>query len=150
MTASEVLVTGGTGSLGRRVVDRLRDAGRGVRVLSRSERPGTIKGDLLTGEGLERALEGVATVVHCASSPIRNSRRIDVGGTELLLRAAKRASVSHFVYVSIVDVDRNPHYFYYRVKRDTERVIERSPVPWTILRATQFHEFMLKQIQFLE
>src|SRR3954466_7560879 len=105
MNASGFLVTGGMGSLGRGGGDRLRDAGRGVRVLSRSERPDTIKGDLLTGEGLERALEGVATVVHCASSPIRNSRRIDGGGTELLLRAAKRASVSHFVYVSIVGVD---------------------------------------------
>jgi uncharacterized protein YbjT (DUF2867 family) len=150
MNASGFLVTGGTGSLGGRVVDRLRNAGHEVQVLSRTERPGTIKGDLLTGEGLEGAVEGVTTVVHCASSPLRHSRRVDVDGTELFLRAAKRACVSHFVYISIVGVDRNPHYFYYRVKRDTERVIERSPVPWTILRATQFHEFVLQQVRFLE
>ena len=58
MQASETLVTGGTGSLGRLVVARLRDAGRDVRVLGRRRRPGTIPGDLLTGEGLEQALEG--------------------------------------------------------------------------------------------
>jgi uncharacterized protein YbjT (DUF2867 family) len=144
---SEILVTGGTGSLGRRVVDRLREADRCVRVLSRSGRPGTVQGDLLTGEGLERAVDGVGTMVHCASN---RSRRTDVDGTELLLRAAEQADVSRFVYVSIVGVDRNPHYFYYRVKRDAEKAVERSPVPWTILRATQFHEFVLKQIQFLE
>ena len=149
MNASGFLVTGGAGSLGRRVVKRLRGAGNEVRVLSHSGRPGTIKGDLLTGEGLESAVDGVETIVHCASSPIRRSRRTDVGGTEKLLRAAQRAGVSHIVYVSIVGVDRDPHYFYYRVKRDTERVIERSAIPWTILRATQFHEFVLGNIRFL-
>ena len=149
MNVYEFLVTGGSGSLGRRVVDRLRGAGNEVRVLSHSGRPGTVKGDLLTGEGLERAVGGVGTIVHCASSPVRRSRGTDVGGTEKLLRAAERAGVSHVVYVSIVGVDRDPHYFYYRVKRDTERVIERSAVPWTILRATQFHEFVLGNIRFL-
>ena len=144
-----LLVTGGTGSLGRRVVDRLRDAGEEVRVLSHSGCPGTVKGDLLTGEGLERAVEGVGTIVHCASSPIRRSRQTDVAGTESLLRAAERAGVSHIVYVSIVGVDRNPHYFYYRVKHDAERAVEQSGVPWTILRATQFHEFMLGNIRLL-
>ncbi len=59
MDASEVLVTGGTGSLGHRVVERLRAAGRDVRVLSRSGRGDTVRGDLSTGEGLERAVEGV-------------------------------------------------------------------------------------------
>ena len=150
MNAPGFLITGGTGSLGRRVVDCLRGTSQEVRVLSRSERAGTVQGDLLTGEGLEKAVEGVATVVHCASSPIRHSRRVDVNGTQLLLRAAKQAGVSHLVYISIVGVDRNSRYFYYRVKRDTEKVIERSAVPWTILRATQFHEFVLQQIRFLE
>jgi hypothetical protein len=63
---------------------------------------------------------------------------------------AQRVGVSHLLYISIVGVDRNPHYVYYRVKRDTEKVFERSSVPWTSLMATQFHEFVLKQIQFLE
>jgi uncharacterized protein YbjT (DUF2867 family) len=147
---SEILVTGGTGSLGSRVVDRLRDAGGGVRPMSRSGRDGTIRADLLSGEGLEEALVGVDAVVHCASSPLRRTRQTDVEGTDRLLRAAERTSVSHFVYVSIVGVDSNPYYPYYRVKLEVERLVERSGVPWTILRATQFHEFVLKQIRFLE
>lgn len=143
MGAPEILVTGGTGMLGSRVVERLRAEGRAVRVMSHGGRPGTVGGDLLTGEGLKAAVEGVETVVHCASSPIRKSRRTDVGGTAMLLRAVERAGVSHFVFVSIVGVDRNPYYPYYRVKLDTEGIVEGSPVPWTILRATQFHDFVL-------
>ena len=84
MDASGFLVTGGTGSLGRRVVERLRDAGHEVRVLSRSGRPGTVRGDLLTGEGLDEAVGGTDVVVHCASSP-RKTRQIDVEGTKRLL-----------------------------------------------------------------
>src|SRR5918998_3380455 len=102
MNASEILVTGGTGSLGRLVVARLRDGGREVRALSRRGYPGTIPGDLLTGEGLEKAVEGVKTIVHCASSPTRKTRRVDVEGTERLLRAASRAGVEHVVFISIV------------------------------------------------
>src|SRR5918998_4917063 len=148
MNSSEILVTGGSGSLGSRVVDRLRYPGREVRVLSRSGRPGTVQGDLLTGEGLKDAVKGVDVIVHCASSPTK-TRQIDVEGTERLLRAAAREGVSHFVFISIVGVDRNPYYPYYRMKLEIERIIERSPVPGTILRATQFHEFVLRITQFL-
>jgi uncharacterized protein YbjT (DUF2867 family) len=149
MNASEVLVTGGTGSLGSRVVERLRAAGREARILSRGGRPGTVRGDLLTGEGLLEAVAGVGTIVHCASSPTR-TRRTDVEGTERLLRAAHRAGVSHFLFISIVGVDRNPHFPYYGAKLEAERMVERSPLPWTILRATQFHEFVLMQIRTLD
>jgi uncharacterized protein YbjT (DUF2867 family) len=150
VNASEVLVTGGTGSLGRRVVDRLRGPGYEVRTLSRGARgAGVVRGDLLTGEGLTQALKGVDVLIHCASSP-RKPRQTDVEGTGRLLEAAGRAGVSHVVFVSIVGVDRNPHLPYYRAKLEAERIVERSPVPWTILRATQFHEFVLKQIRLLE
>ena len=71
MKASKVLVTGGTGSLGGRAVDRLRDSEHDVRVLSRSGRLGTVRGNLLTGEGLEGTVEGAGTIVHCASSPTK-------------------------------------------------------------------------------
>ena len=147
MNASEVLVTGGTGSLGSRVVQRLRAAGREARALSRGGRPGTVRGDLLTGEGLEEAVAGVGTIVHCASSPTW-TRRTDVEGTERLLRTAHRAGVSHFVFISIVGVDRNPYFPYYGAKLEVERIVERSPVPWTILRATQFHGVGLMQVRF--
>ena len=150
MNGAGILVTGGTGLLGRQVVDHLRAAGRGVCVLSRSKHPGTVWGDLLTGEGLERAVDNIDTIVHCASSPIRKARQVDVEGTERLLRAAAQAGVSHVVYISIVGIDRNPYFPYYRVKLDTEQVVEQSPVPWTILRATQFHDFVLRILQLLE
>jgi uncharacterized protein YbjT (DUF2867 family) len=150
VNAPEILVTGGTGSLGRRVVDRLRGPGYEVRTLSRSARGvGVFRGDLLTSEGLARALKGVDVLIHCASSP-RKSRQTDVEETGRLPEAASRAGVSHVVFVSIVGVDRNPYLPYYRAKLEAERSVERSPVPWTILRATQFHEFVLKQIRLLE
>lgn len=150
MNTSKVLVTGGTGVLGRRVVDRLRGAGREVRVLSRSGHPGTIRGDLLTGTGLDEAVDGVGAIVHCASNPYRKTYRTDVGGTVLLLQAAARTGVSHVVFISIVGVDRNPYYPYFRVKLDAERVVEQSPVPWTILRATQFHDLVLRALRLLD
>ncbi len=149
MKAREILVTGGTGSLGSRVVDRLNVAGEDVRVMSRDQRANTMRGDLLTGEGLEKAVEGVGTIIHCASSPVFRTRQVDVEGTRRLLQAASRAGVSHVVFISIVGVDRNPYYPYFRHKLSAEWVVEQSSVPWTILRATQFHEFVLKQIRFL-
>lgn len=150
MSASEVLVTGGTGVLGRQVVERLGSLEIDARVLSRSGRPGTIRGDLLTGEGLERAVRGVDTVVHCASSPFRKARRIDVEGTGRLLEAARGAGVSHFVYISIVGINLVQSYPYYRVKLETERVVESSSVPHTILRATQFYDLVIEAVRFLD
>jgi uncharacterized protein YbjT (DUF2867 family) len=150
VNASEILVTGGTGSLGRRVVERLRGPGYEVRTLSRSAHgAGVVRGDLRTGKGLAQALECVDVLIHCASSP-RKPRQTDVEGTGRLLEAAGRASVRHVVFVSIVGVDRNPYLPYYRAKLEAERIVERSPLPWTILRATQFHEFVLKQVRLLE
>ena len=143
------LVTGGAGILGSKVVDRLRSRGMETRVLSHSNRPGTIHGDLLTGEGLNAAVEGVDTIIHCASSPYRKNRRTDVDGTRLLLDAAARAGVSHAVYISIVGIDRAPSYPYYRVKLEAERSVEDHRVPHTILRATQFHDLALLAIRAL-
>ena len=150
MSASDILVTGGTGVLGQRVVERLSSAGLEARVLSRSGRPGTIRGDLSTGEGVDLAVRGSQTIIHCASSPFRRARQTDVEGTKRLLEAATTAGVSHFVYISIVGIDRASSYPYYRIKLDTERVIESSPVPYTILRATQFYDLVLMAIRFLE
>jgi len=136
------LVTGATGTLGHVVVRQLRDAGRPARVFSRRPRPDGdpdwATGDLETGAGLVSAVEGVGTVIHCASDGRRPGA--DLGGVHQLL-AALRDRDTHLVYVSIVGVDRVP-LRYYREKLAVEQVIERSDLPWTILRATQFHDLI--------
>jgi uncharacterized protein YbjT (DUF2867 family) len=142
-----VLVTGGTGMLGRRVVRALVADGHRVRVLSRRSAEPPVPGanvsvaDLSTGAGLPGAVSGATAIVHCASDP-RNSRVVDVDGTDRLLEAAGTAARPHIVYISIVGVDRIPT-SYYRSKLAAEEAIERSGLPWTILRTTQFHEFAL-------
>ena len=140
-----VLVTGGTGTLGRALVHTLLDAGRPVRVLSRREPspavPDAVEwvvGDLLTGDGLHEAVTGVSAVVHCATDPRKPDDDLDAA-VQLLL-AARAASVPHLLYVSIVGVDRVP-FAYYKAKHRVEEIVEDGGVPWTILRATQFHEF---------
>lgn len=131
-----ILVTGGTGTLGRHVVDRFAAAGHAVRVLSRTREP--YIGDLRTGAGLRRALDGVRTIVHLASDSRRAGADVEAAGR--LIDAAPEGS--HLVYISIVGVDRHP-YFYYRSKFEVEGMIERSGLPCTILRTTQFHDLVL-------
>jgi uncharacterized protein YbjT (DUF2867 family) len=156
MTPPPVLLTGGTGTLGRRVLPLLRDAGREVRVLSRhGHAPGDgvhyVTGDLTTGEGADAAVEGVETVVHCAGTA-----RGDGDKARHLVRAAEAAgTVRHLVFVSVVGADRVPVtsavdravFGYYASKRDAERVVENSGIPWTTLRATQFHELLLTMVR---
>jgi len=133
---NSILVTGGTGKLGRPTVDLLREAGHDVRVLSRSEGPGRTVGDLANGAGLDGALTGIDTVLHLATTS-----RKDSGQTKNLVDAAARAGVAHLIYISIVGVDKIP-FPYYVDKLECERIIESSGLQYTILRATQFHEFV--------
>jgi uncharacterized protein YbjT (DUF2867 family) len=130
-----ILVTGGTGVLGRPTVALLEKEGHHVRILSRTM--GEYRGDLTTGAGLKEALVGVDTVMHLATAASGK----DVHQTQQLVDAAKAAGVTHFVYISIVGVDEVP-YPYYRAKFACEQIIERSGLPFTILRATQFHSFI--------
>ncbi|PFG30162.1 SDR family oxidoreductase [Paramicrobacterium agarici] len=134
---SEILVTGGTGTVGIPTVDALRRAGHSVRVLSRHAGPDRVQGDLLTGTGLGDALDGVDTVVHLATSG--NAK--DVDAAERLLVEAERRGVSHIIYISIVGIESIP-LPYYQSKLEVEHLLEASPVPHTILRATQFHDLM--------
>lgn len=134
------LVTGGTGVLGRFVVERLREQGHDVRVLSRRAGAGTHVGDLETGAGLAEAVAGVDGIVHAASEA-RKIGRTDMTQTDNVIRAARAAGVGNLVYVSIVGIDRIP-FRYYRNKLACEKRIVDSGVPHTILRATQFHELL--------
>ncbi|MEO8262452.1 MAG: NAD(P)H-binding protein [Pseudolysinimonas sp.] len=131
-----ILITGGTGTLGRPTAAALRAADHDVQVLSRHAGDGRRVGDLSSGAGLAAALDGVDTVVHLATTRWRDHKQ-----TRRLLDAASAATVSHFVFISIVGVD-HIHYGYYRDKVVCERLIAESGVPFTILRATQFHDFV--------
>ena len=139
-----VLVTGGTGTLGRHVVSRLRRSGHRATILTRHARGhvDAVTGDLTTGAGLERAIAGIDSVVHAATTARQSlSGRPDVKGTRRLIDAARKAGIKHFVYVSIVGIDRVA-YPYYRTKLACEALVREGGVPWSILRATQFHELM--------
>ena len=143
---SPILVTGGTGTLGRHVVPLLRDAGQHVRVLSRgTHRPATgleyVAGDLLTGDGLERAVAGAGTVLHLAGGP-----KGDDEATRNLVGAASRADVRHLVYISVIGADTVP-VGWLRSKHAAEQAVAASGIPWTTLRAAQFHDLVLTVLQ---
>jgi uncharacterized protein YbjT (DUF2867 family) len=155
--AAPILVTGGTGVLGRLVVARLRAAGRTVRVLSRGrktreERPGVefVDADLALENGVDRAVRGAEILLHLAGSA-----KGDADKAHHLMTAAARSRVHHVVFISVVGADRIPQsspidramFGYFGAKLAAERIIAGSAVPSTTLRATQFHEAMLMTIQ---
>ncbi len=153
-----IVVTGGTGGLGRRLVARLRDKGRNVRVLSRH--PGDsqegveyMAGDLVTNQGVEAAISGAEIVVHCAGV---GKIKEDTAQAQNLVVAATRGGVRHLVGISVVGAERNPvqsavdrsMFAYFASQRAKERVIEQSGLPWTNLRATQFYDgFILVMVR---
>ena len=152
---SPILVTGGTGTLGRHVVRRLHDAGYDLRVLTRHSEAAKdgiefMTGDLATGEGIEPAVDGVETIVHLAGSA-----KGDEDKARNLVRAASRAGAQHLVCISVVGAERIPvesgldrnMFGYFAAKRAAERVVEDSGLPWTTLRATQFHDLILMVAQ---
>ncbi|TDE99034.1 SDR family oxidoreductase [Occultella glacieicola] len=139
---SPILVTGGTGTLGRLVLARLRAAGRDTRVLSRrphDDGPGAryVVGDVATGAGLDAAFDGVDTVLHLAGGP-----KGDAAAARVVADHARRAGVGHLVAISVVGAGAVP-LGYFREKDGLERAIAAAGVPWTVLRAAQFHDFVL-------
>lgn len=146
---SPVLVTGGTGRLGRLVAARLVDAGCDVRVLARHDRgaPRDVRffaADLRTGQGIDPAVRGAAAIVHCATST-----RGDAEATRNLVTAAARAGSPHLVYVSIVGIDHIASWGYPKAKLAAERAVSSSGLPWTILRVTQFYDYILANVRKL-
>ncbi|MFD0530321.1 NAD(P)H-binding protein [Kitasatospora arboriphila] len=135
-----IAIVGGTGTLGSHVTEELRARGHEVRVLSRRSPEHPV--DLTTGAGLAAALVGCEVVVDAANSrSAKGAERTLVDGTRHLLAAERAAGVGHHVCVSIVGCDRVP-VGYYAVKTAQERAVAEGPVPWTVVRITQFHELI--------
>ncbi|HVS98947.1 MAG TPA: NAD(P)H-binding protein [Solirubrobacterales bacterium] len=140
-----VAVVGGTGTLGAPVVRALLERGARVRVLSRTAAAVPAgaehhRVDLTSGEGLATALDGVVVVVDTANSN-RGAEETLVAGTRRLLEAGAAAGVGHHLAISIVGIDLVP-VKYYRVKLAQEEAIESGPLPFSILRASQFHQLL--------
>ncbi|GAB3226443.1 NAD(P)H-binding protein [Micromonospora halotolerans] len=135
----KLTVIGGTGLIGSQVVQKLTAAGH--EAVPASPSTGV---DLLTGEGLDTALEGAEVVVNVANSPTFDDASIDFFRTAMnnLLAAGERAGVRHQVVLSIVGVDQVPQLDYYRAKTLQEDLLRQGPTPYSIVRATQFFEFM--------
>lgn len=148
-----VLVTGATGTLGRCVVESLEERGQRIRAFMRSDdgtggesdnRPGTVRGNLATGRGVAEAAKGVDAIVHCATA-FEADNASDLAGARNLIDAAHAGGVPHLVYISIVGIDGS-QFSYFQGKREIESMIEQSGLASTILRTTQFHDFVLRMI----
>ena len=146
-----ILVTGGTGNLGKWVIEHLLEKNYDVSILSTREKlslannVALFKGDLAKNIGLAPASDEAEIVIHCASNP-RSFEHTDIEGTRNLLRSINRERTQHFVYISIVGVDKSD-YPYYKAKYAVEKMTADSGIPYTILRTTQFHGFILSFIK---
>jgi uncharacterized protein YbjT (DUF2867 family) len=134
-----IAVAGATGNIGARTVAALERDGQDVVRISRS-----LGVDLSTGDGLDHALAGVDAVIDVTSGPATDhAEAVAYFGTATrnLLAAGERAGVRHHVLLSIVGIDRVEGTAHYAGKREQERLVAAGPVPWTIVPATQFHDF---------
>ncbi len=150
-----LLVTGGSGTLGSAIIRLALEEGR-YEVSTISTDPGkhsfpenctVFKSDLVTGEGLKEALNGVQLIIHCASS-VNDAQHVDYDGTANLLEALDKSTMENLVYVSIVGIDHTDHP-YYMMKLKVEQLISGSNIPYSIIRATQFHEYVVAFIKSL-
>ncbi|MEV7730108.1 NAD(P)H-binding protein [Streptomyces sp. NPDC087917] len=129
----------GTGLIGSQLASKLQNQGHDVTAASLSSGV-----DLLTGAGLDEALTGAHAVVNVTNSPSFDEQSLDFFRTTVgnLLAAGERAGVHHQVILSIVGVDQVPELDYYRAKVLQEELLRGGPTPYSIVRATQFFEFM--------
>jgi uncharacterized protein YbjT (DUF2867 family) len=151
-----ILVTGGTGHLGRAILSGLIREGHEVRVLARRPRADArvewVTGDLATRDGVREAVAGVEAIVHAATnSPaaqrgrfklgdfLRSPADVDVNGTSALLAEAEQAAIRQFTHVSIVGLEHLTRMPYARRKLQAEQIVKHGNVPWTIVRATGFY-----------
>jgi uncharacterized protein YbjT (DUF2867 family) len=136
----KIVVIGGTGLIGKKVVSNLRQQGHEVVAASPSSGVNTV-----TGEGLAQALNGAQVVVDVANAPVWEDKAVleffETSGRNLLAAEAA-AGVGHHVALSVVGTDRLLASGYFRAKMAQENLIKASPIPYTIVRATQFFEFV--------
>jgi len=135
----KLTVIGGTGLIGSQVVQKLTATGQ--EAVPAAPSTGV---DLITGKGMDQALDGAEVVVNLANSPTFDEASLDFFRTSMqnLLAAGERAGVRHQVILSIVGVDQVPQRDYYRAKTLQEDLLRQGPTPYSIVRATQFFEFM--------
>ncbi|MFJ6841974.1 SDR family oxidoreductase [Streptomyces griseoluteus] len=135
----KIAVVGAGGFVGSRLVRKLRSEGHEVTAHDRSTGV-----DLLTGEGVPEALAGAGTVVNTINAPDFDESAVPFfrTTTKTLLTAAEQAGLGNVVLLSIVGIDQVPDVAYYRAKLEQERLVEAGPVPYTIVRATQFMDFV--------
>ncbi|WP_258308447.1 SDR family oxidoreductase [Streptomyces sp. NWU339] len=139
MRTMRIAVAGATGNIGALTVAALEQAGHHVVRISRS-----LGVDLTTGDGLDAALTGVEAVVdatNCTATDRDEAVTYFGTATRTLLAAEERAGVRHHVLLSIAALDRVEGNAHYAGKREQERLVAEGPVPWTIVPATQFHDF---------
>ncbi|MEU9291759.1 NAD(P)H-binding protein [Streptomyces sp. NPDC048275] len=132
-------VLGGTGLIGSQVVKKLNAAGH--EAVPHSQSTGV---NVITGEGLEKAVAGADVIVNLTNSPTFDeaSPAFFQQSMENLLAAGQKAAVRHFVVLSIVGVDQVPELDYYRAKALQEKILAAGTIPYSIVRATQFMEFV--------
>lgn len=150
---NRILVTGGTGHLGQKVVNSLLSKEQKINILSTKILSSDNKnityhtGNLAENTGLKEATNDIDIIIHCASNP-RNFQGADIEGTENLLKVVDNSKIKHLVYISIVGIDKS-EYPYYKAKLQVENLLSKSQLPYTIVRTTQFHNFVLNMIQNL-
>lgn len=143
-----ILITGATGTLGKEIIKQLAGIGQ-INIISTKENPGfaeqvnSFKADLTDLESLD-TVSTAEIIIHCASNPA-NAKMVDLKGTENLLTVVDKNKLKHFIYVSIAGVDKS-QFPYYMIKRAAEQMVIASGIPFTILRATQFHDFVLNRM----
>ena len=146
-----ILVTGGTGLLGKEVVNQLLALKYEVSVLSSKKKISVpdgvelFKGDLASNRGLQEATENADIIIHCASNP-KDTQSVDIKGTQNLLNAIDKDKTLHFVYISIINVDKSD-YAYYQTKIKVEQMIAGSGIPFSVLRTTQFFDYVLNILE---
>jgi uncharacterized protein YbjT (DUF2867 family) len=140
----KILVTGSTGQLGSALLNQLEGSDYKIKITSR-RKPEIlgdfewIYSDLLSGEGIEEVVKDVDVIIHAATSPTKNSKEFEVIGFKNFLSELKH--IKHFIYPSIVGVEEVP-FKYYKLKYEAEELLKNSSIPYTIVRATQFHGFV--------